>query len=96
MSSSSPVKDQIISKLQEKIEPQHLEVIDESYKHQGHAGHNPLGESHFEVRIVAAVFQGKGRLARHRMVYDALQVELTGRVHALSIKAFSPEEAQEN
>ena len=93
MSASSPIKDQIISKLQLSIEPQHLEVIDESSKHKGHAGHNSLGESHFEVRIVAESFRGKGRVERHRMVYDALQTELEARVHALSIKAFTPEEA---
>ena len=92
MSASSPVKDQIIAKLQQSIQPQHLEVIDESFKHKGHAGHNPLGESHFEVRIVAESFKGKARLARHRKVYNALQEELAGRIHALAIKAFSPDE----
>lgn len=96
MSASSPIKDQIISKLQLRIAPQSLEVIDESSKHLGHAGHNPLGESHFEVRIVAESFAGKSRVARHRMIYEALQEELAGRVHALSIKAFSPEEADKS
>jgi BolA protein len=94
MSASSPIKDQIIKKLQEKIGPQQLEVIDESSKHQGHAGHNPLGESHFEVRITADSFDGKSRLERHRMIYDALHDELADRVHALSIKAFTPVEVQ--
>ena len=96
MSQSSLIKDRMTHKLQESFAPQHLEVIDESAKHAGHSGHDGRGESHFEVIIVSESFQGRGRLERHRMVYAALKMELAERVHALSIKAFSPSEAPPN
>lgn len=92
MPQSSPIKDRIIQKLQLSFNPQMLEVIDESERHRGHAGYNEQGESHFEVRIVADSFEGKSRVERHRMIYTTLQAELAERVHALSIKAFTPAE----
>jgi BolA protein len=87
MSQSSPIKDRIFQKLSVKFSPQEIEVIDESSKHKGHAGHDPRGESHFHVRIVADAFRGKSRIERHRMVYEALEIEIKERVHALSINA---------
>jgi BolA protein len=92
MSQSSPIKDRILRKLSEKFTPQELEVIDESDRHKGHAGHDGAGESHFMVLIVSSSFDGKGRVERHRMVYETLDLEIRERVHALSIKAFSPSE----
>lgn len=94
MAQTSPIKDRITQKLQASFAPQRLEVIDESHKHQGHAGHDARGESHFEVRIVSDSFANKSRVERHRMVYDALSLELEERVHALSIKAFSLNEIE--
>ena len=96
MSQSSLIKDRIVQKLQQSFTPQHLEVIDESAKHAGHSGHDGQGESHFEVVIISESFEDKGRLERHRMVYAALKMELAERVHALSIKAFSPSETPPN
>lgn len=94
MSESSPVKDRIVQKLQDNFAPQRLEVIDESHRHAGHAGHDPRGESHFEVLIVSESFAGCSRLERHRMIYVVLAEELADRVHALSLKAFSPSEVK--
>ncbi len=92
MSQSSPIKTRILQKLSEKFSPQELEVIDESDRHKGHAGHDGGGESHFQVMIVSESFAGKGRVERHRMVYETLDAEIRERIHALSIKAFSPSE----
>lgn len=92
MPQSSPVRDSIFQKLSLKFSPQELEVIDESEKHRGHAGHDPRGESHFQVRIIAESFRGKGRVERHRMVHETLANEIKERIHALSIKAFYPGE----
>ncbi len=92
MSQSSPIKDRITHKLSEKFSPQELEVIDESDRHKGHAGHDGAGESHFQVLIVSDAFAGKGRVERHRMVYETLDAEIRDRIHALSIRAFSPSE----
>jgi len=80
-------------KLTETFAPLTLKVLDESHQHEGHAGHRPGGETHFRVYIVADVFRGKSRLARHRMINDALADELKSGVHALAIHAASPDEA---
>ncbi len=81
------VRDTIVEKLSAKFAPTHLEVIDESDRHQGHAGSRPGGETHFRVRIATADFAGKTRLAQHRAVMEALDAELRGGVHALAIEA---------
>lgn len=82
-----------------------LRVIDDSHRHATHGervtamaahGHAPLdgiGETHFRVEVVSPVFVGKTRLERHRLVHDLLDAELRERVHALTIKARTPEEA---
>lgn len=80
-------------KLTQAFAPTRLEIIDDSDRHHGHAGHNGSGESHFNVVIEAAAFEGQGRVARQRMVHAALAEELAGPVHALSLKAYAPGEA---
>ncbi len=73
------------------LAPDSLEIIDESAQHVGHPGAQ-AGGGHFEVIIVSAAFAGKGLLQRHRMVYDALASSLHHDIHALSIKAYAPDE----
>lgn len=85
--------DAIRYKLTAAFEPTRLEVEDDSARHHGHAGATPGGESHFNVTIESAAFQGTPRVARQRMVYRALADELAGPVHALSVKALAPGEA---
>ena len=85
--------DLITRKLTETFQPESLRVVDESHRHEGHAGHRPGGETHFRVYIVAQAFAGKSRLERHRLVNSALSAELTGGVHALAIHAAAPGEA---
>lgn len=80
-------------KLAQALAPESLDIVDESHRHAGHAGANPLGESHFHVQIVSAAFRGKSRVERQRMVHAALADELSGRVHALSLVTLTPEEA---
>ena len=86
-------KDAITNKLREAFTPQSLDVTDESHLHEGHAGQQPGGETHFRVYIVSPAFQGKSRIERHRMINGALAGELAGSVHALAIKAQAPGEA---
>ena len=85
-----PVRDAIVAKLSAKFAPSHLEVIDESFRHQGHSGSRPEGETHFRVRIASAAFAGQGRVAQHRAVMEALDAELKGGVHALAIEVIPP------
>jgi BolA protein len=80
-------------KLSEAFSPSRLEVVDDSHRHAGHAGSREGGESHFNVVIEAAAFEGLGRVARQRLINAALAEELAGPVHALSIKALAPGEA---
>ena len=85
-----PMGTNIKDKLTRAFQPQHLEVIDESHLHAGHAGSHPEGESHFRVKIVSQAFAGKSRVDTHRMVNAALADELKSRVHALAIQAAAP------
>ncbi len=92
MSALGPVGQEMQKRLQEALNPTHLEVIDESHRHAGHAGAHPEGESHFRVVIVADVFEGKSPVQRHRLVNEALGELLRERVHALAITARAPGE----
>lgn len=87
------VSNAIESKLTQALNPEHLEVIDNSAKHAGHAGARPGGESHFAVIVVADAFEGKNRVQRQRMVYDALNTEMASDIHALELKTLTPDEA---
>lgn len=73
--------------LRAALAPTQLEVIDESAAHAGHAGANAEGYgTHFRVRIASPLFDGKPRVARHRLVYDALQVFIAQGLHAIAIE----------
>ncbi|MEM9305168.1 MAG: BolA family protein [Pseudomonadota bacterium] len=82
--------------IRERIEaalvPENLEIRDDSHLHAGHAGARD-GRGHFAVSVVAAAFEGKAPLARHRLVYGALGDLMTTDIHALIIDARTPAEA---
>ncbi|CAL9226933.1 unnamed protein product [Arabidopsis halleri] len=86
----------IRERLEEELNPVELEVEDVSYQHAGHAAVRGSagddGETHFNLRIVSDVFQGKSLVKRHRLIYDLLQEELKSGLHALSIVAKTPAE----
>jgi BolA protein len=76
-------------RLQERLAPTQLEVLDESAAHLGHAGQDGTGAgTHFRVRIASPLFEGRPKVARHRLVYDALRdyIERDRGVHALAIE----------
>ena len=89
---TGPVAAEITSRLTEALNPTHLQVIDDSEKHRGHAGHDARGESHFTVEIESPLFAGMSRVERQRAVNHALAELLAERVHALAIKARAPGE----
>ncbi len=85
---STSLADQMAEHLRAQLQPTELEVLDESWQHEGHAGANGTGfGTHFRVRIAAPQFAGRPRVAQHRLVYDALQhfIDEQG-VHALAIE----------
>ena len=74
------------------LAPIALDIEDESHKHAGHAGARD-GRGHFRVDIVSATFAGQTPIARHRAVYAAMGDLMTTDIHALAIRARTPEEA---
>jgi BolA protein len=79
--------DMLRRRLEERLAPSRLEVLDESYQHAGHAGADESGVgTHFRVRIDSPLFSGKSRLARHRLVYDSLQDYIDAGLQALAIE----------
>lgn len=67
-----------------------IAIEDDSHLHAGHAGAKDGG--HYRLTIVADAFAGKNTVARHRLVYDAAGDLMRGKIHALVIRALSPEE----
>jgi BolA protein len=86
----TPRAQDLAQRLQERLQPQTLEVLDESAAHAGHVGANDSGQgTHFRVRIGSQAFNALSRVARHRLVYDALQDFIDQGVHALAIEVVS-------
>jgi BolA family transcriptional regulator, general stress-responsive regulator len=90
------VADTMARKLTDRFAPTRLDIVDDSARHAGHAGHSggagQGAETHFNVTLVSAVFAGMGRVARQRLVYEALAEELAGGVHALALTTLAPGE----
>lgn len=84
------IESQIASRLA-ALNPESLDLLDESGKHVGHAGAQG-GGGHYQLVIVSALFAGKTLQSRHRMVYEALGPLMRKEIHALAIKAYAPNE----
>lgn len=78
------------TRLREVFAPLHLQVEDQSGRHKGHAG--ATGGGHYDVVLVAAAFAGKSLIEQHRMVNEAVGDMFRGKVHALALRTFSPEQ----
>ena len=81
-----------LSERLQALEPEHLDVADDSHRHAGHAGAAD-GRGHFTVLLVSKRFTGLNTLRRHRLVYEVVGDLMTTDVHALSIQALAPGEA---
>jgi len=81
--------------LEQRLSPVSVRIIDDSARHAGHAGVRESGGGHFTVDIVADCFAGLSRLARHRLVYRALKDVFGPTIHALNIRASTPEETRD-
>ena len=86
------IADTIKSKLTRVLNPQRLDIVDESHLHAGHAGARPEGETHFRVEVVSRAFEGKSLIDRQRLVYQVLSEEMASRIHALTLKTLTPDE----
>ena len=83
-------RSRIEAALTAQFSPSHLVVLDESHRHAG----GPSAESHFNVVIVAAAFSNLRPIARHRAVFAAVEAERVAGMHALTLKALSPNEVE--
>ena len=95
-----PIATIIREKLTSALSPSRLELEDDSWRHAGHHHEGgidgkPGGESHFSLTVVSQAFVGQGRVARQRAINAVLAEELAGPVHALSIKALTPDETKD-
>lgn len=79
-------------KLMIALEPSRLDIINESALHAGHRSSPGTGESHFRILVISERFSGLTRVARHRLVNEALADELKGGIHALALTTLSPDE----
>ena len=96
--SEGPIATIIRRKLTDALAPTRLEIEDDSARHAGHHHEGgmdarPGGESHFNLTVVSTAFAGLGRVQRQRVVNGLLAQEMAGPVHALSIRALTPDEA---
>ncbi len=81
------------TQLRAQFAPIHFALTDESAKHAGHAGTRPAGETHYRLAMVSTAFEGQSRVARQRLVYQALREEFDTGLHALSLDLKTPAEA---
>jgi BolA protein len=76
----------IYNKLNQQLNPTHLEVLDESHLHQGHKHNTMQGDSHFKVIISAPLLQNKTKLEQHKAIYGILDYEIKNQIHAIAIQ----------
>ncbi|HKQ96699.1 MAG TPA: BolA family protein [Candidatus Polarisedimenticolia bacterium] len=88
---ASGTRETIAERLRRGLAPTHLAIDDDSARHAGHAG-AASGGGHFRVLVVAGVFEGRGRVERHRMVYDLLGDLMPATIHALQLRTLAPSE----
>ena len=82
---------EIKSRLERELSPTHIDIVDESQLHAGHAG-AASGAGHFNITVVSDKFAGKSAIQRHRMVYLAVDDLMRTEIHALSINAIASDE----
>ena len=75
------------------LDPEKIEILDESARHAGHEGAKS-GGGHYFLMIISSRFSGQSTMARHRLVYAALGEMMRKDIHALSVKAYTPEEVR--
>lgn len=85
-------QERLAKALNASFSPDALEIVDESAAHAGHAGASAGGQTHYRVRMTAAVFTGLNRVARQRAVNQALKPEFDSGLHALALELKAPDE----
>jgi len=89
---ATPAIESLMRECLAELNPSRLEIVDDSAKHAGHAG-AMSGGGHYRLLVVSAEFAGKSTIARHRLIYAALDELMRSKIHALSIQSLAPDEA---
>ena len=84
------MREALEEKLRDSLDASHVEVIDESHLHAGHAGARDGGR-HFRAIIVSEKFAGLSRVRSQQLVYQSVEGWMGKEIHALSMKTFTPE-----
>ena len=79
------MEDRIYKKLSDALQPESLNVINQSHLHAGHAGDDGSGENHFKIETSSATLNAIGYVGREREVHKILAEEIPD-IHALSLK----------
>ena len=87
--SELPMEGRMRALLEQAFSPQHIEIVNNSHLHAGHAGDDGTGETHFHLTIVSDLFESQSRVDRQRAVYNALNVLFNSSLHALECKCFT-------
>lgn len=85
----------LMEKLVEELVAQHVDIIDNSWQHAGHAAMSDVAETtgtHLRIIVVSPKFENVNLIDRHRLVHQALAEAFAGHLHALELKVYSPEE----
>jgi len=88
---SQATKEEIERKMKEALNAVHVEIVDETWKHVGHAG-AAAGGGHFTLTVVSPRFEGVNPLDRRRLVFTVLETEMKGAIHALTVRTIAPSE----
>lgn len=88
------IEQEIKKIIEAQFTPTHLEVINESHKHAGHAGDDGSGQTHFKLIVVSVDFQDLSRVERQKEVNKTLVSLFDRGLHALSMRLLSPEECK--
>lgn len=83
----------IRQRLESGLNPELLKITDDSHLHVGHAGAQG-GAGHYSVQVSSLKFNGLNQVKRHQLVYACVNDMIPDEIHALSIEALTPEEAQ--
>jgi BolA protein len=87
------MRQRIVARLTEALDPILLDIVDESDRHAGHAGAREGGGTHFRIRVVSAQFERASRVDRHRLIYELLKAEFADGLHAVALVAKAPGES---
>jgi BolA protein len=87
------MRQRIVARLTEALDPILLDVVDESDRHAGHAGAREGGGTHFRIRVVSVQLERASRVDRHRLIYGLLSAEFADGLHAVALVAKAPGES---